>query len=210
MPKNRLDSQQPKINPSTIIWIVVLVIILICAIGIAGCAYFFYASNKQISSLENILQTSSSTTTTPAVSSTQSSSQSNTGEVDSIMGDWLTYSNQKYGILFKYPPEWSIVENQEDYASLQNMDGSVSFEFRSDLMTNFGLEGFNIDSTENITVLGSSGKKVTFSNNAYNGIYVKFSQTGKDHLAIFYYPKSDSSGTQIFDIIINSMQEMGE
>ena len=120
--------------------------------------------------------------------------------------DWTIYQNERYGYSFGYPSDWQVGSTEDDHAILLNNDNQATLEFRSDAMTAFGLEGYDLVKTEGISVGGVDGQiNYLTSPGGGNMIYVKFNRDGKDHLMAIYYPDDYESAEELFGDIIKTV-----
>lgn len=100
---NQMPQKTNKKFPKWAWWVIGIVgAVVLIGIGWWVASAKYKAENQK---LKDQLSTTSSTT---------SSSTTTTSTSDPYAG-WKTYTNDEFGFSFKYPPEWSISHNAENY-----------------------------------------------------------------------------------------------
>jgi hypothetical protein len=96
-------------------FVIPLLIAIIALLGISGGAYV-YVNNKSADKLENSLKEISkntgATTTNVVENNKDDSKIVPTNTVTSIVSDWKTYKNEKYGFEFLIPKNWDVVVSE--------------------------------------------------------------------------------------------------
>lgn len=101
--EEQIPQNKPKNQiPSPALWIVLGVVIFIII-----AAFLYYSGFFDTNSNSNV------NTNTPTNTTGNTNTQANTNTATDIdTSDWKTYENAKYGYSFKYPSDWTIVDNE--------------------------------------------------------------------------------------------------
>ena len=193
-------------NRSVFFWIVIVVLIIFLILLAGGCGLLYYRYKK----IEEAVIEEVGNQTVAFYNEAREVGQENVKvkEEEKAMMDeknWIVYQNEKYGYSFRYPSDWQVGSTEDDHVILLDNVNQVTFEFRSDVMVGFGLEGYDLVETKGVSVGGVDGEiNYLTSPGGGNMIYVKFNRDGKDHLIAIYYPDDYKLAEELFDKIIKT------
>lgn len=230
-------------NKSNKTAVVVLIVLLLLAfllmIATAGIGFFAwkkYSSQKerQIQAMEQQIRnlesaygnsqnaTSQSSNQKAGSSENQKTSkcpQTFTDEENLNKADWKDTSNAKNGYSFKYPKDWIVTAQENDYLQMGNETNGEYFEWRSGPMTGTDYMGYKEDSRKNISV-GCQSAEITYLSGDPTAdpprdakkrlILVQFEKDGIPHVIIFSYKyigaSVSSDEVEMFDLLLKTVK----
>ena len=230
-------------NKSNKTVVVVLIILLLLAFLLmataAGVGFFVWKKysdqkERQVQALEqqirNLESAFGNSRNAPSQSSnqginsseTQSASecpQTFTTEESLNKADWKTVSNAKNGYSFKYPKDWAVTAQENDYLQMGNETNGEYFEWRSGPMTGTDFMGYKEDSLKNISVGCQSAEATYLSGDPTADpprdakkrlILVQFEKSEIPHVIIFTYKYIGASVSsdigEMFDLILKTVE----
>lgn len=199
----------------------ILVVSIIIVLFTLGLIYYVYQNDKntKTSNIDEVklsaipiitnkstVEPSETTTTSTETIVTTTETQITTSETTQnpqTNENYVLIENSKRNYDFYYPKEWTIATNEDDYIVLKTSDSKVNFQFRSDMMTNFGLPEYSNATTKTISLDGQD-VVVYYVENPNNKLaYTKFSIGEMPYLILYSYPKDGN--TEEFEKLIGTV-----
>ena len=148
--------QETKKKGSNIGWILLFFVFLIGA-GYLGYYYGYKVDKDKNKTHENAQVTDSEANFLIEDKKDETAAEDSCYEVmtsdeKALSENWITYTNSKYKYTFKYPKNWEIKHEEDDFISFLDNEDELSFQFRSDTMSALGFENYKLDKEEEMKI----------------------------------------------------------
>lgn len=233
--ENNIETKKVEKKSNSLITVIITIFVMLLIIVGAG-GYLVYKEVKavknsialtksyletQVDDLDKRVQaklTAKSLEETKSEESPVKSCESTLSTEDkAAMKNWKTYTVSKYGYSFQYPSDWKITSEKEDIVTFEQTNDKISFQVRSGDLTDFGFEGYQVDSKKDIKIACVGANENFLSEDKTNNpnakkriIWSKFTHNKSNQLFMISYDylgaSISSDIVEAWDLILKSVK----